>query len=132
MEQSTLTGAAVSMMHHDQCPFWCNDQGLAEVIRKCSLEAFEPAWHMPLTLTSEKGIKHEVADTNNITSKRPNEGASSAANFLFNAIKNGTKYAHIDIAAATAKGDFELNKCHPNGFGTGILVHLIEKLKDGK
>mmetsp|Transcript_4054 Transcript_4054/g.3510 ORF Transcript_4054/g.3510 Transcript_4054/m.3510 type:complete len:87 (-) Transcript_4054:9-269(-) len=84
---------------------------------------------MPLTNTSASGIRHDIADTNNITSKRPNEGASSAANFLFNAINTGIKYAHIDIAAACCKGDFELNKSQPNGFGTGILVHLIDKLK---
>ena len=79
------------MFNHDQCPYWCNDVELSNTIRECSLEAFEPAWQMPLTLTAVSGMKHDTADTDNITKFKATEGSSSAAAFLINAMKGVTK-----------------------------------------
>ncbi len=84
----------------------------------------EKLWRLPLGPKYDKMIDSKVADMKNTGGKWG--GSISAAQFLQRFIKEGTPWAHLDIAGtAMSSVDSEINRSWGSGFGVRLLDRLI-------
>ena len=100
IDLATLTGAVVVALGHEYAGLYSNDDDLAKKIVEASNEVQEKAWHMPMHDNYDKDIDSKVADVQNIGAGR-GAGSATAAHFLKRFIKDGKKWAHLDIAGVT-------------------------------
>ncbi len=91
---ATLTGACIVALGNDISALISNDDELAGKLFKCSEEALDPVWHMPLWEPYQKQLHSNFADIANIGGKA---GTLTAACFLSRFTKK-YKWAHLDIA----------------------------------
>ena len=83
----------------------------------------EKLWRLPLGPKYDKMIDSKVADMKNTGGKWG--GSISAAQFLQRFIKEGTPWAHLDIAGtAMSSVDSEINRSWGSGFGVRLLDQL--------
>ena len=84
----------------------------------------EKLWRLPLGPKYDKMIDSKVADIKNTGGRWG--GSISAAQFLQRFIKEGTSWAHLDIAGtAMASVDSEINRSWGSGFGVRLLDQLV-------
>ena len=93
---ATLTGACMVALGTQAAGIFGNDQELIDNLVKAADEAGERYWQLPMYKEYGDGLKSEMADMKNSGGRWG--GASSAAIFLQNFVKEGQKWAHIDIA----------------------------------
>ena len=103
IDMATLTGAARVALGPDLPAFFCNDDDLAETIRKIGVDHKDPAWRLPLWQPYQQMIKGEVADINN-SGSGPGAGAITAALFLQHFVDDGVPWAHFDIMGWNLSG----------------------------
>ena len=128
ISMATLTGAARVALGPDLPPFFCDDDGLAQVFHNAGLRAADPVWRLPFWEPYESMIEPQIADLDNAPAGGF-AGAITAALFLRRFAKGAGHYAHFDIYGwqpSAAPG-------RPKG-GTGqamraILEALPEALK---
>ena len=78
---------------------------------------------MPLGPKYDKMIDSKIADMKNIGGRWG--GSISAAQFLQRFVKEGTPWAHLDIAGtAMSSVDSEINRSWGSGFGVRLLDRL--------
>ena len=83
----------------------------------------EKLWRLPLGPKYDKMIDSKVADIKNTGGKWG--GSISAAQFLQRFVKEGTPWAHLDIAGtAMSSVDSEINRSWGSGFGVRLLDQL--------
>ena len=125
IDLATLTGAIMVALGFEYCGAFANDNDLWNKIEKSSKNTGEKFWRMPLDEAYRKEMESEVADLKNLGSLGRYGGACSAAGFLEHFIKDGTKWAHIDIAGtAWWKSD---KPTTPKG-GTGFAVRTLNDI----
>ncbi len=79
---------------------------------------------MPLAKGYGEGLKSRIADFRNVGGREG--GACIAAEFLRRFVKDGTPWAHMDIAGVTlAKADRPLAPKGATGWGVATLDRLI-------
>jgi leucyl aminopeptidase len=84
----------------------------------------EKLWRMPVDDPYDKMIKSEIADMKNVG--EGGAGSVTAAMFLKRFIKDGTKWAHLDIAGVTwAKADKPVVPKGATAFGVRLLDRLV-------
>ncbi len=93
---ATLTGACMVALGTQAAGIFGNDQDLIDRLIKSADEAGERYWQLPMYKEYGDGLKSEMADMKNSGGRWG--GASSAAIFLQNFVKEDQKWAHIDIA----------------------------------
>ena len=121
---ATLTGAIIIALGHQTAGLFANDDELAEHLTAAGKAVGEPVWRLPMSEEYDKAIDCDAADMKNIGEGRA-AGSITAAQFLQRYIKDGTKWAHIDIAGVTwSKKD---KPTVPKG-GTGFGVRLLDRL----
>ena len=93
---------------------------------KQELDTGETVWRMPLSKKYNKALDSKLADVKNIGGR--DAGSITAAQFLQRFIKNGTPWAHLDIAG-TAMGSpaTDINHSWGSGYGVRLLDRLCEK-----
>lgn len=121
---ATLTGACVVALGSQVAGLFCKDASLAERVRGLGEVVGERFWPLPLDDLYKENIKSEIAD---ISNTGPREGgASNAAVFLQHFVKDGVRWAHLDIA-----GPAWSSKKTPNstpgatGFGVRTLFEMV-------
>jgi leucyl aminopeptidase len=90
-------------------------------------------WRLPLGPGYDKLIDSPNADMKNIAS-RPGAGSTIGAQFLKRFIKDGTPWAHIDIAGTAWKpGPYEdpISPLWATGYGVRLLNRLIANKYEG-
>jgi leucyl aminopeptidase len=97
VDLATLTGAVIIALGHEYAAVFCNDNDFSEELVTAGLAVGEELWPMPLNDAWDKAIDSPVADMKNIGGGR-DAGSATAAHFLKRFIKNGVKWAHLDIA----------------------------------
>lgn len=117
---ATLTGACIVALGQEIAGMWSNSDELAGQLDAASKATGEKMWRMPLEDGYFEGLKSDFADMKNTG---PRWGGSiTAALFLKKFIKDGMKWAHLDIAgtvwAEKPKGP------NPVG-GTGSMVRTL-------
>ncbi len=125
IDLATLTGAIVISLARTYAGIFANDDELAQKLIDSSLKTNEKLWRMPLHKDYDDMIKSSVADIANIGSEKGMAGSSTAAHFIGRFIKDGVKWAHLDIAG-TAWDKTGKNPICPKG-GVGFGVRLLNK-----
>lgn len=117
VDVATLTGSIVASLGSYYTGVFANHEGFYEQITKASKQAEEPLWRMPLDDQYFKGLKSEVADFKNSGPRVA--GASVAAIFLKQFVKDQTQWIHLDIAGTSTDS---------SGCGTGVMVGTFVEL----
>ncbi len=93
---ATLTGAMIIALGHEHGGVFANDDDLAEQLLAAGSSSGDKLWRLPIGPAYDKLIDSPIADIKNV-GPRP-AGSITAAQFLHRFIKNGTPWAHCDIA----------------------------------
>ncbi|MFZ5392313.1 MAG: leucyl aminopeptidase family protein, partial [Patescibacteria group bacterium] len=121
---ATLTGSIVREAGPALIGLFGNDERLLERMRQAGLIAGEETMDWPLYPAYKKRIKSHFADLKNISFKGPS--AITSGLFLQEFIREGVKWAHLDIAAvATQFGEGTYKTRGATGAGVRLLTHLI-------
>jgi leucyl aminopeptidase len=127
IDLATLTGAVVVALGHEMAGMYSNDEDLAQAIAAAGHAEGEAVWRMPLGPAYDKLIDTPNADMKNISGK-PMAGSIVGAQFIKRFVKDGTAWAHIDIAGTAWKpGPYEdpLSPAWATGYGVRLLNRLI-------
>lgn len=127
VDLATLTGAIIISLGHENAGLFSNDDKLSEQLTKAGKEVGEEVWRLPMSAAYDKLIDCDIADMKNISGGRAG-GSITAAQFLQRFIKDGTPWAHLDIAgtAWTSKDKPTVPK-GGSGFGVRLLDTLVSK-----
>ncbi len=93
---ATLTGAIIVSLGNEHAGCFSNDDDLSDKLLAAGKTAGDPLWRFPLTAAYDKQINSPIADMKNVGGK--GAGSITAAQFLKRFIKDGVKWAHLDIA----------------------------------
>jgi len=96
VDLATLTGAMIISLGHEYGGMFANDDTLAAQLAAAGEASGERLWRMPLGPNYDKLIDSPVADMKNIGPREA--GSITAAQFLQRFIREGTPWAHLDIA----------------------------------
>jgi len=122
---ATLTGAVMVALGKEHAGLFSNNDQLSEWLTAAGTESGEKLWRLPLGPKYDKMIESKVADIKNTGGKWG--GSISAAQFLQRFIKEGTPWAHLDIAGtAMSSVDSDINRSWGSGFGVRLLDRLIK------
>jgi leucyl aminopeptidase len=127
IDLATLTGAVVVALGHEMAGMFSNDEDLAASITAAGQAEGEAVWRLPLSAAYDKLIDSPNADMKNIAGK-PMAGSIVGAQFIKRFVKDGTPWAHIDIAGTAWKpGPYEdpLSPAWATGYGVRLLNRLI-------
>lgn len=123
IDMATLTGACAVALGTELAGLFCDDEDLAERISAAGGVGGENYWRLPLWQPYAEQLKSEVAD---ICHTGPREGgAINAALFLRHFVREGVRWAHLDIAGV----DWNAKKTSlcpvgASGFGARTLLEL--------
>jgi leucyl aminopeptidase len=121
---ATLTGAVMVALGKEHAGLFCNNDELAGQLTVAGEETGERLWRLPLGPKYDKLIDSKIADMKNTGGRWG--GSISAAQFLQRFVKEGTPWAHLDIAGtALASLDSEINRSWGSGFGVRLLDRLV-------
>ena len=120
---ATLTGAIIVSLGNEFAGLFSNDDALSRDLAEAGEAVGDKVWRMPLGKAYDKLIDSPIADMKNIGGK--GAGSITAAQFLQRFVKDGTPWAHIDIAGM-AWSD-KPGRTWGKG-ATGYGVRLIDRL----
>jgi leucyl aminopeptidase len=124
VDLATLTGAIIVSLGSEYAGLFSNSDELADKLTAAGKASGDPLWRFPLSKAYDKMIDSPVADMKNIGGK--GAGSITAAQFLGRFIKDGVKWAHLDIA-----GTVWADKAGPvwdkgaTGFGVRLLDRFV-------
>ena len=96
IDMATLTGAILISLGDQHAGLFCNDDGLARQLLAAGAESGDKLWRFPLSEAYDKLLDSSIADMKNIGPRFA--GSITAAQFIKRFIKDGVKWAHLDIA----------------------------------
>lgn len=127
IDLATLTGAVIVALGHENAGLFANDEDLANALVAAGHTEGEPVWRLPLSAAYDKLIDSPNADMKNIAGK-PVAGSIVGAQFVKRFIKDGTPWAHLDIAGTAWKpGPYEdpISPAWATGYGVRLLNRVI-------
>ena len=124
IDLATLTGAIIAALGGEYAGLFSNNDKLSNQLTAAGTEEGEPVWRFPMGNGYDKLIKSKIADMKNIGG--PFAGSITAAQFLQRFVKEGTAWAHLDIAGV-AWQDGEQKPLMPT-WGTGWGVRVLNRL----
>jgi leucyl aminopeptidase len=130
VDLATLTGAMIISLGNEYGGMFANDDTLAAQLTAAGQTSGDKLWRMPLGANYDKLIDSPVADMKNIG---PREGGSiTAAQFLQRFIKDGTPWAHLDIAGMvwSNKPGHTWDK-GATGYGVRLLDQFVRDVVEG-
>ena len=125
IDLATLTGAVMVALGEEYAGLFTNDDTFATELTEAGKNSGEALWRLPMNKAYNKMLDSDIADMKNIGGRVA--GGSTAACFLSRFIKDGTTWAHLDIA-----GVDKFEKSRPTcpkgatGWGVGLLNNLIK------
>lgn len=122
IELSTLTGAIIVGLGKEYAGAFSKptDNDFCQKFIESSKNVGELVWQLPVHPQRNKEITSEVADLKNV-SETHFAGSASAAAFLFNFVKKGVKFIHLDIAGT------EASEKRGKGSLLKTIVNFLEK-----
>ena len=130
IDLATLTGAMIIALGHEQAGLFSNDDTLAERLSAAGKASGDGVWRMPIGPAYDKLIDSPIADMKNVGPREA--GSITAAQFLKRFIKDGTPWAHLDIAGMAWS-----NKPGPTygkgatGYGVRLLDQYVRDVIEG-
>lgn len=121
---ATLTGAAVVALGEKTAGVFANNQELSQHVLALAEKAGERMWPLPIFDQDIEGLKSLSADLNNTG---PREGgASFAALFLKQFVKDETPWVHMDIAGPAYQSKPQpTNQGGASAFGLRTLFEFV-------
>lgn len=131
VDLATLTGAIVISLGHHHAGLFTASDDLADELTKAGLTEGERVWRLPLGPEYDALLKSKFADMRNIGGRAA--GSITAAQFLKRFVKDGVKWAHLDIAGtAWVEGEkAALDVSWASGFGPRLLDRWIADNYEG-
>ncbi len=123
VDLATLTGAIIVALGNEHAGLFSNDDTLSEQLTAAGKAVGERVWRLPLGSEYDKQIDTPSADMKNVGNR--SAGSITAAQFLQRFVKEGTPWAHLDIAGVTWSAKDKPTV--PKG-GTGFGVRLLDRL----
>ena len=128
IDVATLTGATAYIFGGVFAAVLGNDLLLNKELILAGEESGERLWELPAVEDFEKMFKSNIADMKNCGERKAD--ASQAACFLKKFVKQGTSWAHLDIAGCESSGgENPLTPKGATGFGVRLLNQYIRGLK---
>jgi leucyl aminopeptidase len=128
---ATLTGAIQVTFGSEFAGLFSNNDALANTLIVSGRTVGEKLWRLPLHDSYSEYIKSDIADIINTNSVK-GAGSITAAMFLQSFIKNGVKWAHIDIASTEWDSRSRaLSIKGATGFGVSLINDFIDKYCSG-
>lgn len=128
IDVATLTGAVSIALGKHCCGILGNDEELIEAIRHSGEVNGERIWQLPLFDEYFEDLKSDTADMKN-SANDSYGGTIRGAIFMKQFIKDGNKWAHLDIAA-TANGLGHLSYYPKKGASGAYVRTLAQFAKD--
>ena len=123
---ATLTGACMTALGTQVGGIFSNNQPLADALLRCSRDAGEKLWQLPLVKEYKDMIKSSVADMKNIGGAH---GGAITAALILQEFVGEVPWAHLDIAGpAFAESDNPLCPKGGTGFGVRTLLNFLSTL----
>ncbi|MFN3287645.1 MAG: leucyl aminopeptidase, partial [Sphingomonadaceae bacterium] len=117
VDLATLTGAMVIALGNEFAGLFANDDTLAAQLLAAAEVSGDRLWRMPLAENYDKQIDSPIADVKNISGGRE-AGSAMGAHFIGRFIREGVKWAHLDIAGMVwASKDQPLTPKGATGYG---------------
>lgn len=130
VDLATLTGAIIVSLGSEYAGMFTNDDGLADKLTAAGKASGDPLWRFPLSKAYDKMIDSPIADMKNIGGK--GAGSITAAQFLQRFIKDGVKWAHLDIAGTVwADKPGAVWDKGATGFGVRLLDRFVSDNFEG-
>ena len=126
IDLATLTGACVVALGPMAAGIMGNDKKLVDALLAAAERAGEPMWPLPLYAEYLEHIRSDIADVKNTGIRWG--GAITAALFLSQFVRDGMRWAHLDIAGP-AFGDKDYSYMKKGGSGVGVRT-LVRYLLD--
>lgn len=129
IDLATLTGAATITLGKVCSGLMGNDAAFNRMIQAAARESGERVWELPLFEEYFDDLKSEFADMRN-SGDSPANGTAKGAMFLYEYIRKGTRWAHLDIASVAYAAPFApyYPKKASSGYGVRLLVELARKM----
>ncbi len=127
IDTATLTGAVGVALGRHCSALMTNDTSLGLLIESIGYENWERFWQLPIFPDYANDIKSQVADIRNSTNDRM-AGTITAGMFLKEFIRDGVKWAHMDIAY-TSFGVSHI-PYYPKTGATGANVRSLARLAE--
>ena len=130
IDLATLTGAMLIALGNEQAGLFSNDDTLAERLSAAGHASGDKVWRMPIGPAYDKLIDSPIADMKNVGPREA--GSITAAQFLKRFIKDGTPWAHLDIAgmAWSSKPGTTFGK-GATGYGVRLLDQYVRDVIEG-
>jgi leucyl aminopeptidase len=130
VDLATLTGAMIISLGNEYGGMFANDDTLAAQLIAAGLTTGDKLWRMPLGPNYDKLIDSPVADIKNVGPREA--GSITAAQFLQRFVKNGTPWAHLDIAGMvwSQKPGHTWEK-GATGYGARLLDQFVRDVVEG-
>lgn len=126
IDAATLTGAAKVALGREYNAALSFDEKLSFGFRESAECVYESAWPLPLTAKHKNEIKSDVADIANSTSGEGYAGASTAAAFLSNFVRDGIPWLHVDLSGSFLKSATDEFLPGAKGHGVRSIVRFVE------
>jgi len=124
VDLATLTGAIIVSLGSEYAGLFSNSDELADKLTAAGKASGDPLWRFPLSKAYDKMIDSPIADMKNIGGK--GAGSITAAQFLGRFIKDGVKWAHLDIAGTVwAEKPGPVWDKGATGFGVRLLDRFV-------
>jgi len=130
VDLATLTGAMIIALGNEHGGMFANDDTLAEQLTAAGKATGDKLWRMPLGPNYDKLIDSPIADIKNVGPREA--GSITAAQFLQRFIRNGTPWAHLDIAGMVwaSKPGHSWDK-GATGYGVRLLDQFVRDVVEG-
>jgi leucyl aminopeptidase len=130
VDLATLTGAMIISLGHEYGGMFANDDKLAGQLDAAGKACGDKLWRMPLGANYDKLIDSPIADIKNIGPREA--GSITAAQFLQRFVRNGTPWAHLDIAGMvwSNKPGHTWDK-GATGYGVRLLDRFVRDVLEG-
>ncbi len=102
IDLATLTGAIIISLGKEHAGLFSNSDELSDKLLAAGTATGDKLWRLPIGPAYDKLIDSPIADIKNVGPR--DAGSITAAQFLHRFIKDGVKWAHLDIAG-TVWGD---------------------------
>ena len=124
VDLATLTGAIIVSLGSEYAGLFSNSDELADKLTAAGKASGDPLWRFPLSKAYDKMIDSPIADMKNIGGK--GAGSITAAQFIGRFIKDGVKWAHLDIAGTVwADKPGAVWDKGATGFGVRLLDRFV-------
>ena len=124
IDLATLTGAIIVSLGSEYAGLFSNSDELSDKLLAAGEKSGDPLWRFPLSKAYDKLIDSPIADMKNVGSK--GAGSITAAQFIGRFVKDGVKWAHLDIAGTVwADKDGPTWAKGATGYGVRLLDRFV-------